>query len=150
MMVGLDAASLNLIAGDMVDLLNGPDAVDCTLSYETGTPDKVYPGKWVGSPTVHTQTIRGLIVFGAAYRTDTGHVHGGPLKRKFAELPEAEIAVLMAASVSMKGLVNVLFDIPNLGKYRTAEKPGEDVSQYALMYPAGNAMVQWVFCRAAK
>ena len=150
MIVGMNAAELALIQADFTDLLNGSDAVDCTLSYESGTPDPVYQGKWIGAPTVHTQSFRGVIVFGAAYRTDTGHVHGGPLKRRFAELPEAEIAILMAASISMKGLVNVLFDIPGLGKYRTAERPGEDLSQYALMYPAGNAFIQWVFCRAAK
>lgn len=150
MIVGMQPAELFLLQADFTDLLAGPDAVDCVLSYESGTPDPVYPGRWIGTPVVHTQAFRGIIVFGAAYRTDTGHVHGGPLKKRFAEIPEAEIAILMAASISMKGLVNVKFTIAGLGDYRPAEKPGQDLSQYALLYPAGNAMIQWIFCRAAK
>jgi hypothetical protein len=150
MIVGMQAAELALIQADFTDLFNGCDAADITLTWETGTPDPVYPGKWIGAATVHTQAFRGIVVFASAYRTDTGNVKGGLLKRKFAELPDADIAILMPASITMKGLVNVLFDIPGLGKYRTVEKPGEDLSQYALMYPAGQPMIQWVFARSAK
>jgi hypothetical protein len=150
MISGLDAATLNLLQADFTDLLNGPDACDCVLSYESGNPDPVYPGKWVGSPTVHTQNFRGMIVFAKAYRTDTGHVYGGPSRRKFAELPEADIAIVMAASISMKGLVNVKFTIAGLGEYRPVERPGEGLDQYAILFPAGQAMVQWIFCKVAK
>ena len=149
MIVGMQAAELNLIAGDFVDLLQGPDSCDCVLSYETGTPNPTYPGKWVGDPVVHTQAFRGILIFAHAYRTDTGHVYGGEARRKFAEIPDADVAILMSATINMKGLVNVKFTT-GLGDYKPVEKPGLGIDQYALLYPANQALIQWCFAKAVK
>lgn len=183
MSIGISPVELNMMAGDFTDLLNGLDANDITMTNETGTPDPVYQGKWVGTPTVNTQTFRAIVVFKMAYRTYTGDVLSGLARRKFAELPDADIALIMPATVqdshrvlletggfvlledggymllegeqsqislSLKGLVNVVFHIAGLGSYRPLEKPAEDLSQYALLFPAGNAMIQWVFAKAIK
>ena len=150
MMVGLNVAELNLMASDFIDLHNGPDSNTITMTSETGTPDPVYQGKWVGGPTVNTQTFRAIVVFGASFRIDGGHVRSGLLKRRFSELPDADIALLMPATINLKGLVNVVFQIPGLGNYMPLEKPTEDLTQYGIMYPNGQAMVQWVFAKAKK
>lgn len=149
-MIGISPAELNMMSTDFIDLLNGGDACAITLSWETGTPDPVYAGKWVGAAVTHTQDLRGMVVFGAAYRIDTGHVRNHLFKKKFAEVPDADIAIVIPASVDLTGLVNVSFDIAGLGVYRPLEKPAEDVSQYAVMYPSAQAMVQWIFCKTAK
>ena len=150
MIVGLQAAELALIANDFLDLLAGPDACDCVLSYETGTPNPTYPGKWIGDPVVHTLAFRGILIFAHAYRTDTGHVYGGEARRKFAEVPDADIAIVMSATINLKGLVNVTFDVGTLGKYRPVEKPAGDQSAYTVLYPSGQPFIQWIFAKAQK
>jgi hypothetical protein len=152
MNIGLDAASLNLIAQDMIDLLNGPDAVDIVMSSETGTRDTRYQtGAWVaGTKTVTTLNFRGMVTLSTAYRVESGRVKDPLLKRKFGELPDADVAILMASSINLKGLVNVVFSIAGLGDFHLLEKPGQGVDQYAIMVPSGMPMVQYVFVKAAK
>ena len=149
-MIGMDPAALNLIANDFVDLLNGSDACPIVMTWESGTPDARYPGKWIGTPTTHGQALRGMVVFARAYRVQSGHIARGVIGRRFAEIPEADVALLIPDTISMKGLVNVVFTVTGMGDYHPVEKAGEDLSQYAVMFLAGQAMVQLVFCKAAK
>jgi hypothetical protein len=148
MMIGMNAAEVNMMAGDFIDLLNSPDATDITMTWETGTPHPVYPGKWVGTPTVNTQSFRGHIVLALGM----GRMKPKPEleSRKFADMPDADIAILMPSAISIKGLVNIKFAISGLGDFHPLEKPGSDLSHQALMLVGGQAMVQWVFAKAVK
>ena len=149
MIVGMGAAELNLVMADFVDLLNSPEATDCILTWETGTvPDPVYPGKWIGSPTVHSQAFRAVIVFALGI----GRMKPKPEldKRRFAEMPDADIALMAPASINLKGLVNVQFEVTGLGTFHPLEQPASDLAHQALMFPSGQAMIQWIFCKAVK
>ena len=148
-MLGLTPAELNMMQADVTDLLNGPDAVPITMNWLTGgTMDPVY-NTLVGG-TQQTQIVNGIIVFAAARNAERGLVKGSVEKRKFAEVPEADAALVIPASVTIQGLNSLTFVIAGLGTYHAIEKPAEELQEYAVMYPSGQAMVQWVYVKAQK
>jgi hypothetical protein len=147
MMIGVLPAELALIVGDFVDLFNSPEATDCIMTWVTNA--EPYPvGNWVGPAVTHTQAFRGIIVFalGVGRMKPVATLS----RQRFAEMPQADIAIMLPASIDLKGKVNLVFTITGLGDYRVVEQPAEGLNQYSVMFPNGNGLVQYVEMKGVK
>lgn len=148
MSIFLRPSELELIRGDFIDLLNGLDSVDITLTWKVGggAADPVYPHRPRIGETTQTEVVRGMVVCPVAglllFR------NRDITKGRNEELSVLDAIFMISSSVNITGRRDLTFTVASFGTFAMAIDPPLAMAQYILMLPDNASFVQWCFARA--
>ncbi len=145
----LRVGDLNIIRGDFISLLNGPDSCLATITWEvgTGTLNPVYQRYDSYSQFSVDARVHVTKIFRDAEMK----------KKKFGDVIAGDSApdrsltgdgiFMFSRTLDLEAKENVVFVMPNLGRWKLVIDPPPIYNQYAYVVPNAEQFVQYAFVR---